>query len=178
MLRNGVNESLRTRLMEFTWLYKFVVGTLVKRDAPRIPTRDRVNEVYPHLTPDALREVTVRFKMPNSLTVLAHKTPMFNISHAMTSFVSLAVVLYMKYQRDAFFLWILGLFYAGVKAPNDAVTRPTTLSSGTPKRKPKMRPRQNDGTAAEGDEGGADGAAGNAIEQLGSTSEGAAGRPV
>lgn len=70
LTRNGLYLSLRARLMDFTWLYKFVPDTLVKREAPDVPLREKVHHTYPHLTPDAMRDVTVKFKMPGSAKML------------------------------------------------------------------------------------------------------------
>lgn len=132
LLRKGKDVSLRARLMDFTSLYKFVIDTLVRRGASDAAPREKVNHVYQQLTPDALRNVTVKFKMPGSYTMLSLITPTFNNAHSMRVASTLAVVLFMQYQRDPFFLWLLTMFREGFKAPAE----PGTSNKRGRKRKP------------------------------------------
>lgn len=117
VMRQGADISLRARLMEFTSLYKYVIDTLVKREAPDVALREKVNHPYSHLTPDALRGATVTFKMPGGKAPTTVTTPMFNNSHMMTTSSTLAVILFMKHRRDPFFLWLLTLFCWRGKGP-------------------------------------------------------------
>ena len=124
-------ESLRKRLVEFSALYKFVVDTLVERslsEPPAVP----VSHPYPILTPDALRDLMVKFNLEDK--AIEHITPLLKNSHHMKTSTSLAVVLCMKALKDPFFLWLLGLFSRGAMAPFET-TAPSATLGGSKSRK-------------------------------------------
>lgn len=140
LLRNGLDVSLRTRLRDFTSLYKFVIDTLVKREFRDLPQREKVNHTYPSLTPEALRNTTVRFKMPGSTTMLSLTTPTFQNSHCMTVSRTLAIILFMKHQGDAFFLFLLVLFRSGTVAPVEVGSAPSASTGSKTKSRKRKRP--------------------------------------
>jgi len=111
----GRHESLRNRLVEFSALYKFVINTLVERKKPDGAPAARVSHNYPQLTPEALRGVCIQFNYEGSKQVV--DKAMFNNSHDTKLPSTLAVILYMKLKKNAFFLWLLGLFSSGALAP-------------------------------------------------------------
>lgn len=112
------DDSLRTRLVEFTSLYKYVIDHLVKRSCVDPEARDKVNHPYLDVTPDVVRGKKVSFLFTKSKRVSV-LSPTFRNSRATKSSSSLAVILLMKRRGDPFFLWLLGLFSGGAVAPVD-----------------------------------------------------------
>lgn len=112
------DDSLRTRLVEFTSLYKYVIDHLVKRSCVDPEARNKVNHPYLDVTPDVVRGKKVSFLFTKSKRVSV-LTPTFRNSRATKVSSSLAVILLMKHRGDPFFLWLLGLFSGGAVAPVD-----------------------------------------------------------
>lgn len=143
----GRDVSLRDRLKDFTALYKHVIDTLVKRAIPDEDARKKVNHTYPQLTPEAVRNVSVHYRTPGGSSVML-STPMFNNSHNMKTTDTLAVILFMKHERDPFFLWVLAQFCAGAKAPPEVVARPRIDNQATAKKGIKRKRARGPGAAA------------------------------
>lgn len=113
-------------LVSFSQLCKFVVDTLVKRQTEDPNKRDAVDHSFLQLTPEAARGATVNFKNHKG-TRVAMESPVFTNSTYAKIDPFLAIVLLQKYERDPFFLWLMGIFAGGARAPKDK-----SFSSGGP----------------------------------------------
>ncbi|KAK1860640.1 hypothetical protein I4F81_003228 [Pyropia yezoensis] len=118
---SGRDSSLRSRLIEFMALFKFVTDTMVKKECTDPVLRDKVDHPYKDLTPDVVRGKTVSFNMASGKRV-SSSTPMFRNSREMNTTSALAVVLLMKHLKDPFTLWLIGLFAGGAMPPEKLLT--------------------------------------------------------
>lgn len=146
LMVRGRDNSLRSRLIEFMALFKFVTDTMVKRECTDPVLRDRVDHPYKDLTPDVVRGKTVSLVMASGKR-LSSSTPMFRNSREMNTTSALAVVLLMKHLKDPFTLWLIGLFADGAMPPEKLLMtktrgrgRPQLPVSGS------KRPRLGDST--------------------------------
>jgi len=124
------DESFRNLLLEFVALYKSVVDTLVRKKTQDVTARAKVYHTYLELTPEAARGATFTFNVRGKATPFV--SPAFKKSSIMLNDEYLAVILLMSFQRNPFFLWLLGLFAGGAMAPKipvDANAAGTTPAS-------------------------------------------------
>lgn len=139
------DNTFRNRLLEFVGLYKFVVDTMVKRKKPDAAARVKVDHHYYQLTPVVARGATVRFKIRGGDVCFV--SPMFKNTKFMTNDEYLLIIVLMKFQRDPFFLWLLGLFSGGALAPavpadpssRDGAKGPITPAASGKKGKKRQR---------------------------------------
>jgi len=149
-------EFFRNRLLEFVALYKFVVDTLVRKKTQDVRARAKVDHTYLQLTPEAARGATVTFNVRGKATPFI--SPAFKKSSIMLNDEYLAVILLMKFQRNRFFMWLLGLFAGGAMAPEISVN--ANAAGTTPaskKKKERKRARGSPALAGGGLGGGAEG---------------------
>eukprot|EP00168_Porphyra_purpurea_P000145 TRINITY_DN10183_c0_g1_i1.p1 TRINITY_DN10183_c0_g1~~TRINITY_DN10183_c0_g1_i1.p1 ORF type:complete len:161 (+),score=29.48 TRINITY_DN10183_c0_g1_i1:188-670(+) len=111
------DESFRNRLLEFVALYKLVVDTLVKQKTADLAERAKVTIRYYELTP---RRRAAPWSPSMSAANRVIHLPAFKKSSIMLNNEYLAVILLMKFKRNPFFSWLLGLFDGGAMAPNRA----------------------------------------------------------
>lgn len=134
-------KSLLLPLVSFSQLCKFAVDTLVKRQTDDPNKRDAVDHSFLQLTPEAARGATVNFKNHKG-TRVAVESPVFTNSTYAKIDPFLAIILLQKHERDPFFLWLMGIFARGARAPTDK----SFLSDGPPvpagtRRRGHKRPR-------------------------------------
>jgi len=114
------DKSLRFPLLAFIGLYKFVVDTLVKRTILDSKKREEVDHSYLQLTPEATRGALVKFMNYKGQRVET-LSPVFANQADTKVNPAMAVILLMKHDRDPFFLWLMGMFVRGARAPCDAI---------------------------------------------------------
>lgn len=64
LMRSDPDATMRTVLLEFCGLYKFVVDTLVRRANEEDSSYAKVNHSYRQLTPDIVRGAEISFEHP------------------------------------------------------------------------------------------------------------------
>jgi len=126
------DKSLRFPLLSFIGLYKFVVETLVKQTTLDSTKREEVDHSYLQLTPEATRGALVKFMNYKGQRVEA-LSPVFANQAETKVNPAMAVILLMKHDRDPFFLWLMGMFVRGARAPCDGIfaagVAPTTMGA-------------------------------------------------
>jgi len=140
-------DSFRNRLLEFVGLYKLVVDALVKQKTVHAVARVKVNHTYLQLTPEVSRGATVTFNIRGKAETFV--SPAFKKTGIMINNEYLAVILLMKFKRNPFFLWLLGLFSRGALAPkaaDDTAAPAASTTQGSKKKKGKKRQRGSPGS--------------------------------